>query len=72
MGTSKDEVMISKSLFVLTKYHTDLYNDDFLLLLKVLETVTPKVKVDSRLPAIDSRANFALFLVDAIAVVQNC
>lgn len=65
MGTSKDEVMISKSLFVLTKYHTDLYNDDFLLLLKVLETVTPKVKVDSRLPAIDSRANFALFLVDA-------
>ena len=31
----------------------------------MLETVTPKVKVDSRLPAIDSRANFALFLVDA-------
>lgn len=66
LGILKDEVMISKFLFVFIKYYIDLYNDDFLLLFKVLEIVILKVKVDSWLFVIDSCVNFVLFLVDVV------
>ena len=54
-----------KQLFVLTKDNANTQSDDFLLLLKVLETLATTVKVDTRLPEVGEREHIALFLVDA-------
>jgi len=57
--------MNEKSIFVLTKFCSGAYGEEFLLLLKVLETITQKIKVDTKLPNEGLRDGFSLFLIDA-------
>ncbi|RZM77517.1 DNA-binding response regulator [Pseudoalteromonas rubra] len=52
------------ALFVLTDQKTNTLSQDFLMFVKMLEACGNNIKVDTRLPATEHRAQYQLFLVD--------